>query len=82
MILTSIENRTLAGAAGNDEYLFDADAALGLYTLDESGGGRDLIEFGLTATVGLSLNLGTAATQVVHATNLSLFWAPPARLRT
>ena len=70
--LTSIENRTLSGAAGNDVYKFDADTALGLWTLDETEGGTDTVDFSLTATVGLSLNMATAGTQSVHATNLRL----------
>ena len=72
LILAGIENRTLAGAAGSDVYKFDADAALGLFTLDESGGGTDTIDLSLTTTVGVSVNLGIAANQVVHSTNLSL----------
>ena len=72
LILTSIENRTLSGAAGNDVYKFDADTALGLWVLDEAGGGIDTVDFSLTTTVGLSLNMATAGTQSVHATNLSL----------
>ena len=72
LALNSIETRTLAGAAGDDIYKFDADTALGLFTLDESGGGRDTIDFSLTTNVGLNLSLATSVTQVVHATNLSL----------
>jgi uncharacterized delta-60 repeat protein len=73
LILTSIENRTLAGMAGSDIYKFDADASLGLFTLDEAGGGTDTIDLSLTTTanINLSLDLGTGAAQVVHA-NLSL----------
>ncbi|MCX7400267.1 MAG: cadherin domain-containing protein [Planctomycetales bacterium] len=81
LILTSIENRTLAGMAGSDIYQFDADASLGLFRLDEAGGsiegeaggGTDTIDLSLTTTanINLSLNLGTGAAQVVHA-NLSL----------
>ncbi len=72
LVLTSIESRVLDGAIGNDAYKFDADSVLGLWTLDEAGGGLDTIDFALTTTVGLSLNLSTTAAQVVHATNLSL----------
>ena len=72
LILTSIETRTLAGAAGNDIYKFNADSTLGLFTLDESGGGTDTVDFSLTTTASLSLNMATAGTQLVHATNLSL----------
>ena len=72
LILTSIENRTLAGVAGSDIYRFDADTALGLWSLDEAGGGIDTVDFSPTTTVGLVLNLATSGTQAVHATNLSL----------
>ena len=72
LTLTSIETRTLAGAAGGDLYKFDADSALGLWTLDEAGGGMDTVDLSPTTTVGLVLNLATAGTQTVHATNLSL----------
>lgn len=71
LILSSIENRTLTGGAASDVYKFDADASLGLFTLDESGGGTDTIDFSLTTAVGLSLNLELAVNQRVHA-NLSL----------
>jgi hypothetical protein len=72
LILTSIENRTLAGAAGSDVYRFDVDSVLGLWTLAESGVGIDTVDFSPTTTVGLVLNLATSGTQPVHATNLSL----------
>ncbi len=72
VILTSIETRTLSGAAGNDVYRFDADTALGVWALDEASGARDTVNFSPTTTVGLSLNLATAALQSVHATNLKL----------
>ena len=71
LILTSIETTALAGAAGSDAYKFDADAALGLWTLDESGGGTDTIDLSLTAAA-VTINLGLAGTQVVHPANLSL----------
>jgi ELWxxDGT repeat protein len=70
--LTGPASRTLVGAAGNDVYQFDADSTLGAWALDESGGGTDTVDFSLTSTVGLVFNMATAATQVVHATNLSL----------
>jgi serralysin len=72
LILQGIENRTLAGGAEGDVYRFDADTALGLWTLDEAGGGTDIIDFSPTTTVGLSVSLGLATTQSAHATNLSL----------
>ncbi|MFO1002042.1 MAG: hypothetical protein U0936_17040 [Planctomycetaceae bacterium] len=43
VILNGVENRTLVGAAGDDEYRLDTDASLGLLTLDETGGGRDTL---------------------------------------
>ena len=72
LMLDSIETKKLAGGVGNDTYRFDADAALGLWTLDEAGGGTDTVDFTPTTTVGLVLNLATSGTQAVHATNLSL----------
>ena len=72
LILTSIEDRTLAGGSGDDIYKFDADVALGLWKLVESGVGTDTVDFALTTTGAMSFNLGTASTQVVHTTNLSL----------
>jgi Ca2+-binding RTX toxin-like protein len=72
LILTSIENRTLAGAAGSDIYRFDADTALGVWALDEAGGGIDTVDFSPTTTVGLTMNMAFGGVQAVHATNLSL----------
>ncbi len=63
---------TIKGGAGSDTYRFDTDFALGHISLDESGGGVDTLDFSPTTTVGVNVNLGSAATQVVHATNLSL----------
>ena len=72
LILTSIENRILAGGAGDDIYKFNADAVLGLFTLDESGGGTDTIDFSPTGTAGISLNLGNGGLQIVSPSKLSL----------
>jgi len=72
LLLSSIEARTLAGRTGNDTYKFDVDSALGLYSLNEALGGIDTISFAPTTTVGVSVDLGTSAIQVVHASNLSL----------
>jgi serralysin len=71
LVLDSIETTTLAGVAGDDLYQFDADTALGLYTLDESGVGIDTIDLSLTTTSGVAVNLGSAIQQVVNS-NLSL----------
>ncbi len=72
LTLNGIETRTLAGEAENDTYQFDADSVLGLWRLDEAGGGTDTVDFTPTTTVGLLLNLSTAGTQAIHAANLSL----------
>ena len=72
VVLNSVESQNLSGGAGSDIYRFDADAALGLWTLDESGGGMDTIDLSPTTTVGLSLNMALAGTQSVHPTNLRL----------
>ncbi len=71
LVFSSIENRTLAGAAGDDEYRFDADAVLGLFTVDESSGGTETLNFSSTTTVGVIVKLADASTQIVNA-NLSL----------
>jgi Ca2+-binding RTX toxin-like protein len=71
VVLDSVETSALAGAAGDDLYQFDADTALGLYTLDESGGGSDTVDLSLTTTSGVAVNLGSATQQVVNS-NLSL----------
>ncbi len=71
IILNSIENRTLAGGAGDDEYRFDTDGPLGLFTLDEALGGRDTLSFEETSTRAVDVKLGVSTTQVVNA-HLSL----------
>ncbi len=71
LTLASIENRILNGGAGNDTYRFDADGPRGTYSLDESGGGNDTIDFSSTTLLSVALNLSNAATQIVNA-NLSL----------
>jgi Ca2+-binding RTX toxin-like protein len=70
--LNSIESRTLAGAAGNDIYKFDVDTTLGLFSLDESEGGTDTIDFSLTTKVPVNISLANYGTQFVHSTNLRL----------
>jgi Ca2+-binding RTX toxin-like protein len=69
---SSIESRLLAGGAGNDAYRFDADTGLGNYSLDESGGGVDTLDFAATTTIALNINLSTSTLQTVHAANLGL----------
>ena len=53
-------------------YNFDADAPLGLITLNEVFGGVDTINLDLTTTVDLALNLNVSAVQVVEPANLNL----------
>ncbi|MFM9116404.1 MAG: S8 family serine peptidase [Planctomycetota bacterium] len=64
-------NDTLIGSAGNDTYLFDADSALGSDTINEAGGGIDLLNFSSTTTLPVTVDLGSTAVQVVNS-NLSL----------
>src|SRR5262249_36988461 len=61
----------LVGGAGNDRYVFHADAPLGSDTVDESGGGIDTLDFSPTTTLGVAVNLGLTTAQVVNP-NLSL----------
>jgi len=62
---------TLIGGLGNDSYVFNTGSALGTDTLEESAGGLDTLDFATSATLGVTVNLGVATTQVVNA-NLSL----------
>ncbi|MFN0056255.1 MAG: ELWxxDGT repeat protein [Planctomycetales bacterium] len=61
----------LTGGAGNDAYLFDADSPVGSDTLNESGGGIDLLDFSATTELGVTVDLNLATSQFVNA-NLSL----------
>jgi Ca2+-binding RTX toxin-like protein len=62
---------TLIGGLGNDTFVYNTASSLGTDTLDESAGGTDTLDFATSTTLGVSVNLGTATTQVVNA-NLSL----------
>ncbi|MFN7804972.1 MAG: ELWxxDGT repeat protein [Planctomycetaceae bacterium] len=64
-------NDSLTGGAGNDAYLFNTNTPLGTDTLDEGGGGFDLLDFTETTDLNLSIDLAIAGTQVVNS-NLSL----------
>ncbi|MFN9373541.1 MAG: beta strand repeat-containing protein, partial [Planctomycetaceae bacterium] len=65
-------NDTLAGGAGDDVYSYTTSAALGSDTLTElAGEGTDTLDFSLTTTLAVAVNLGSAITQVVNA-NLSV----------
>ena len=59
----------LIGGAGNDSYVYDADLALGIDTVNEAGGGIDSLDFSATTTLSIAVNLGLATSQVVN-TNL------------
>ncbi len=71
LIRSNTESLLFVGGAGDDTYRFDADSALGLITLDEAGGGTDTLDFSLTSTTGISINLNVPTIQVVNP-NLSL----------
>src|SRR5262249_20957085 len=63
----NVLNNVLTGGPGNDTYRFDTDNALGNDTIDESGGGRDTLDFSATTTRAVAVNLGHPAAQVVNA---------------
>src|SRR6185369_906818 len=65
-------NDTLVGGNGNDIYSFSANSALGSDTVVEAvGGGTDLLDFSQTTTFGVTLDLSSAAAQIVGS-NLTL----------
>ncbi|MBS0265985.1 MAG: calcium-binding protein, partial [Planctomycetes bacterium] len=64
-------NDTLIGGSENDVYSFNTDTPLGSDTINETGGGFDVLDFTSTLTMGVSVNLGVATAQVVNA-NLTL----------
>ncbi len=68
-------NDKLRGRAGDDRYDFDVDDVLGQDLIDELPGvanGNDTLDFTTTNTKSLTVELGTATLQTVHATNLKL----------
>jgi Ca2+-binding RTX toxin-like protein len=66
VLIGNTGNDTLAGLAGNDIYRFDCDGALGTDTISETVG-TDTLDFGLTSTRTINVNLSNAAAQVVNA---------------
>ncbi|MFO1003446.1 MAG: type VI secretion system tube protein Hcp [Planctomycetaceae bacterium] len=64
-------DRTLVGGGGKDIYQFDSDSQLGVYSLDESSGGLDTLDFSPTSAFGVNLNLSLSGLQVVNS-NLTL----------
>jgi Ca2+-binding RTX toxin-like protein len=65
-------NDTLGGGLGDDTHAFNTDSALGTDTLTEvASAGTDTLDFSGSTTLGVTVNLGLATTQVVNA-HLSL----------
>ncbi len=62
----SLDN-VFTGGAGNDTYRFDTDLALGADTIDETGGGTELLDFSGTTTRAITIDLSDAAAQVINA---------------
>lgn len=72
----SINNR-LAGGPGNDTYFFDTDLPLGADTLDEPVvGGIDTLDFSLTTTKVIAINLSLDTVQTISSSNLTLILLP------
>lgn len=64
---SSIEERTLAGGAGNDSYRFDVDGTLGEYKITEaSNAGTDTVDFSLTAS-SIGFDMSASGTQTVNS---------------
>ncbi len=59
-------NDSITGGAGDDTYVFDTDVALGADTLNEAGGGFDTLDFSLTSSRGIAVNLSQAGIQVIN----------------
>ncbi len=60
-------DNVLSGGPGNDTYAFDTDLALGLDTIIETSGASDTLDFGLTTTRSITIDLSRATSQVVNA---------------
>ena len=71
LVIHGSGDRTLVGVAGNDLYRFDSDTQLGAFSLDESSGGLDTLDFSPTSEFSVNLNLSLTGFQVVNS-NLSL----------
>jgi Ca2+-binding RTX toxin-like protein/arylsulfatase A-like enzyme len=56
----------LRGGAGDDVYLFDCDFPQEFNTIDESGGGYDVLDFRATRTQAISINLSLTGFQPVN----------------
>ena len=72
VLVGSAGNDLLTGGNGDDKYTFDADSPLGSDTIDEAAaGGTDTLDFSLTTTQAVSVNLSVGSAQVVNG-NLTL----------
>jgi Ca2+-binding RTX toxin-like protein len=58
-------NDSLAGGFQNDTYIFDTDTSLGSDTISDSDG-IDVVDFALTTTIGITLDLAETAAQTVN----------------
>jgi Ca2+-binding RTX toxin-like protein len=67
LTLVSIEEKTLAGLAGNDVYQFNSDTPLGFFALDESGGGIDTLDLSSTTSQNVVVNLSVSDVRVVNS---------------
>lgn len=59
-------NDKLTGGLGNDVYLFDTDLSLGTDSLDESAGGIDTLDFSMTTTRSVELDMAVLNFQKVN----------------
>ena len=71
LLIGNAGNDILNGGLQNDVYQFDVDVALGSDTINDTLG-VDALDFTLTTTVGITLDLAVTSLQALHATNLSL----------
>ncbi|MBN2180975.1 MAG: hypothetical protein JW715_03610 [Sedimentisphaerales bacterium] len=63
----------IIGGPGDDTYVFDADEVLGTIAITElPGGGTDTLDFSLTTTKNLNVNLSIAGDQIVATSNLTI----------
>lgn len=78
ILISGPGNTGIQGGQGDDTYIFDADSPLGLDIIADLGG-TDTLDFSLTETVGIVLQLGNAAAQVLNPNlTLQLLGATPA----
>lgn len=66
----ALGNDTLAGGSGNDIYRFDSDTAIGTDSISDLSG-IDTLDFALTTTKTVSLDLALNTVQVINS-NLSI----------